>query len=268
MLRHQQTTQRDRSLEELDKAIAATEATSKKAAKLVQDKEARAKAAQTRKVKLLALLNVVCDDCATIPCLLRADHNTKPTSPASFQSVQTCIVCGNSTDRLVVALSRHGVPAVRKGGDAPTASQLESELASHIGKTSPSATAWNHALHQTKVALNAPTRQQMLKKADEFVTAADLQVDRARKVKSACDQQKQALKKEQEQLLARLGGLTGAKRKASAETCAVCLAATKTHVLIPCGHKCVCDQCARGYRAGSQCPICRSRVQSVVRVFD
>ena len=163
MLRHQQTTQRDRSLEELDKAIAATKATSKKAAKLVQDKEARAKAAQTRKVKLKALLNVVCDDCATIPCLLRADHNPKPTIPASFQSVQTCIVCGNPTDRLVDASSRHGVPAVRKGGDAPTASQLESELASHIGKTSPSATAWNHALHQTKVALNAPTRQQMLK---------------------------------------------------------------------------------------------------------
>ena len=50
--------------------------------------------------------------------------------------------------------------------------------------------------------------------------------------------------------------------------CTICMERGSTHVIVPCGHKCVCDQCARGYRAGSNCPICRGRVQSVVRVFD
>ena len=122
----------------------------------------------------------------------------------------------------------------------------------------------------------APTRNQMLDKAQQFVTAAHNELDQARKIKTECDKQKQTLQNEQKQLLTRLGGLSGgekgakgAKRKASDEACSVCLTATKTHVLIPCGHKCVCDKCASGYRAaGSQCPICRGRVQSVVKVFD
>jgi hypothetical protein len=253
------TKPRDRTLEELDTAIAATEATAKKVNNLVQDKEASAKSAETRKKKLVAVLNSVCDDCATIPCLL----------PAVGESSAACIVCGSSIDRVNLPVNmriQRSKPAQTK----PSQSDLARELASHMGNVShtPSFSPMKMAVRQQ----GTPTRHQMLSQAEALVTAAKDELDQARQIKTQCDQQKQTLKQEQQQLVARLGGLLGgakgAKRKASDESCSVCLTATKTHLLIPCGHKCVCDQCALGYRAGSHCPICRGRVQSVVRVFD
>ena len=106
----------------------------------------------------------------------------------------------------------------------------------------------------------------MLAKADEFVTKTKAELNEARQLKTDCDQQKQTLQKEQQKLLGRLGGV---KRAASDDSCSICLTAAKTHVLTPCGHKCMCEQCARSFRTEySQCPICRSRVQSVMRVYD
>ena len=268
---HPWTKPRDRTLEELDTAIAATEATAKKVDNLVQDKESRAKSAETRTKKLVAVLNSVCDDCATIPCLL----------PAVGESSAACIVCGSSIDRVVREIFRAEnfpggyLPAKKK----PSQSELARELASHIGDvshrifSSPRKSEFRVIDWRTaNLQQGTPTRHQMLSQAEALVKAAKAELAQARQLKTQCDQQKQTLKQEQQQLVARLGGLLGgakgAKRKASDESCSVCLTATKTHVLIPCGHKCVCDQCARGYRAGSHCPICRGRVQSVVRVFD
>jgi hypothetical protein len=268
---HPWTKPRDRTLEELDTAIAATEATAKKVDNLVQDKESRAKSAETRTNKLVAVLNSVCDDCATIPCLL----------PAVGESSAVCIVCGSSIDRVVREIFRAEnfpggyLPAKKK----PSQSELARELASHIGDvshrifSSPRKSEFRVIDWRTaNLQQGTPTRHQMLSQAEALVKAAKAELAQARQLKTQCDQQKQTLKQEQQQLVARLGGLLGgakgAKRKASDESCSVCLTATKTHVLIPCGHKCVCDQCARGYRAGSHCPICRGRVQSVVRVFD
>ena len=55
--------------------------------------------------------------------------------------------------------------------------------------------------------------------------AAKDELAQARQLKTQCDQQKQTLKQEQQQLVARLGGLLGgakgAKRKASDESCSV-----------------------------------------------
>ena len=65
--------------------------------------------------------------------------------------------------------------------------------------------------------------------------------------------------------------------------CVVCLDAPKTHLLLPCGHKCVCSGCAPVFavsavasaeetgwrRVGSaQCPICRHEVRSVAKVWE
>ena len=65
--------------------------------------------------------------------------------------------------------------------------------------------------------------------------------------------------------------------------CVVCLDAPKTHLLLPCGHKCVCSGCAPDFavsavasadetgwrRVGSaQCPICRHEVRSVAKVWE
>jgi len=49
------------------------------------------------------------------------------------------------------------------------------------------------------------------------------------------------------------------------ETCVICLSGTRTHVIIPCGHKLFCEVCAVGLI--KDCPICRTHIQSVLRVF-
>jgi hypothetical protein len=46
--------------------------------------------------------------------------------------------------------------------------------------------------------------------------------------------------------------------------CVVCMAKPPSHVLIPCGHLCMCLHCSVALQ---QCPICRVRVQSTMRVY-
>jgi len=50
---------------------------------------------------------------------------------------------------------------------------------------------------------------------------------------------------------------------AADDGCVVCLAAASTVVLAPCGHKCVCTECAARLQ-GLLCPLCRAPVQSLV----
>ena len=50
--------------------------------------------------------------------------------------------------------------------------------------------------------------------------------------------------------------------------CVVCLAQEKTHIFLPCGHRCTCEHCAgQVIRRTKLCPICRSQTQSIVKVF-
>jgi len=48
--------------------------------------------------------------------------------------------------------------------------------------------------------------------------------------------------------------------------CVICIENTKTTVLIPCGHKVLCDSCA--HQKLVQCPVCRAKVASTQRVFE
>ncbi len=53
--------------------------------------------------------------------------------------------------------------------------------------------------------------------------------------------------------------------------CVVCLEQARSHVLLPCGHKCLCTTCVEtvlGTGADAVCPLCRSHIQSAQRVFD
>eukprot|EP00929_Paragymnodinium_shiwhaense_P072228 TRINITY_DN36658_c0_g1_i1.p1 TRINITY_DN36658_c0_g1~~TRINITY_DN36658_c0_g1_i1.p1 ORF type:complete len:255 (-),score=53.46 TRINITY_DN36658_c0_g1_i1:400-1164(-) len=52
-------------------------------------------------------------------------------------------------------------------------------------------------------------------------------------------------------------------------TCCVCLTAPNDSVLTPCGHKAMCLACAQHLLKRSRaCPICRSTIGGVVRVFE
>jgi len=52
--------------------------------------------------------------------------------------------------------------------------------------------------------------------------------------------------------------------------CVVCLECSAATVLVPCGHRALCNQCALSLNGPlhSKCPICRSSVERFVRVFD
>jgi len=57
------------------------------------------------------------------------------------------------------------------------------------------------------------------------------------------------------------------RKLAESNECAVCMG-HKNHVLIPCGHVCVCEQCASNIMASSkQCPMCRSAVIHICKVY-
>jgi len=51
------------------------------------------------------------------------------------------------------------------------------------------------------------------------------------------------------------------------ETCVICLTNSRSHVLIPCGHKLFCEACAGGLMMTKVCPVCRTPIQSILKVF-
>lgn len=46
--------------------------------------------------------------------------------------------------------------------------------------------------------------------------------------------------------------------------CSICLENPRTHVIIDCGHRCVCEQCAESLPA---CPLCRVQISRVIKVY-
>jgi len=49
------------------------------------------------------------------------------------------------------------------------------------------------------------------------------------------------------------------------DECNVCLENKKDSVLLPCAHRTVCLICAKKL---SQCPICRSKISQIIKIFD
>lgn len=47
--------------------------------------------------------------------------------------------------------------------------------------------------------------------------------------------------------------------------CKVCFKYPINTVMVPCGHQCICDVCAK--QLNKECPICRKRVNQVVKTF-
>lgn len=55
-------------------------------------------------------------------------------------------------------------------------------------------------------------------------------------------------------------------RLQEAKSCAVCFDRDRSTVLMPCKHIVLCSHCARSKEIG-HCPICRSRIESVMDIF-
>lgn len=48
--------------------------------------------------------------------------------------------------------------------------------------------------------------------------------------------------------------------------CVICMDATSTHVVVPCGHVCLCETCA-ALDHDRSCPFCRAEITSIIRIF-
>ena len=55
---------------------------------------------------------------------------------------------------------------------------------------------------------------------------------------------------------------------ATALQCVVCMTKERTHLLFPCGHKCLCVDCAKPHVIKNKCPLCRNAVQGITEVFE
>jgi hypothetical protein len=51
--------------------------------------------------------------------------------------------------------------------------------------------------------------------------------------------------------------------------CVLCMDAPKDHIIIPCGHQCVCEACAEELKKArsSLCPFCRTPINATFKVF-
>jgi len=49
-------------------------------------------------------------------------------------------------------------------------------------------------------------------------------------------------------------------------SCVVCMEREETMIIVPCGHQCLCDECAPLFPRGASCPYCRGKVEAVIRV--
>ena len=58
----------------------------------------------------------------------------------------------------------------------------------------------------------------------------------------------------------------GTAAEAELRECVVCMDATPTHAVLPCGHRCLCVGCLGA--AAAACPVCRTAAKGTVRIFE
>jgi hypothetical protein len=85
------------------------------------------------------------------------------------------------------------------------------------------------------------------------------------------ERRRAALALELQQVQAELGSTSDAASPATPEVelCVLCLDAEKDHIIIPCGHQCLCGECAERLKRAKHptCPLCRGDLQQTYKVF-
>jgi len=51
------------------------------------------------------------------------------------------------------------------------------------------------------------------------------------------------------------------------EPCIICYQDIIDHIVTPCGHMCCCLSCSVSVKKSGKCPICRSSIQSIIKVY-
>ena len=53
-----------------------------------------------------------------------------------------------------------------------------------------------------------------------------------------------------------------------ATICVVCMDNKKDHAVVPCGHRCICGKCADDVQKSGKCPMCRSPLNMVMKLWE
>ena len=88
--------------------------------------------------------------------------------------------------------------------------------------------------------------------------------------RAAIQERQAALALELQQMNAQLGVAPPAAPQLEEEAlCVVCMDAPKQHIILPCGHQCVCEACAQQLTqtTSPSCPVCRAPIRETTRVY-
>ena len=131
--------------------------------------------------------------------------------------------------------------------------------------------AKNEQAERARVAAEEAAAAAVLKAAAEAVDAAELLRMEEEMAALTLRMQSDALRLQE--MRARVGSIVvppAASHQGTEETmCVVCFDAPKDHLIVPCGHMCVCAGCAEllTKTRTPTCPVCREPIQQTVKVF-
>ena len=96
--------------------------------------------------------------------------------------------------------------------------------------------------------------------------AAKVELQRLEEEMAVLDERRRQVQAQQAQLG---GGTTVSVTNEEDYLCVLCLDAPKDHIIVPCGHQCVCGVCANKLAKTKtpQCPLCRGAIRETMKVF-
>jgi hypothetical protein len=121
---------------------------------------------------------------------------------------------------------------------------------------------------RASVAVEAAAKEAAVKAAAAAVAAAERLQMEEEMAALALSVQSDALRLQQMQ--AQLGVPPAAPAPHPEEAlCVMCLDARMDHIIIPCGHQCVCGACAEALKRADHpaCPLCREPISVTAKVF-
>ena len=52
------------------------------------------------------------------------------------------------------------------------------------------------------------------------------------------------------------------------KVCVVCMANKINTVCVPCGHRCICDECLTAIKKLGECPVCRQNTTKIIKTYN
>ena len=194
-------------------------------------------------------------------------------SSRSWQGALTCGgVCGCSGESsLLGAVEKATVEAEKHGDRSEKLSALVAEARGMIEKAKTEKAERARAAAAEAAAAAAVKAAEKLRMEEEVAALTlTVQSDTLRQQSEARRLQSDALRLRQMQAQLGVPPAAPAPHPDDAEDqCVLCLDAPKDHIIIPCGHQCVCEACAEKLKKARNplCPFCRAPINATHKVF-